>query len=211
MPHPIYLFSTSKHPDAISVNSLKITLSRPDIDFSKYDFLILTSKQASQVLRQYDKKLYINIPAICVSKKTAQSYEKLGGRVIACGKGYGDDLTEIIQTYPKTAKWLYLRAKLIASDFVSRAKDMGYDIDESIVYESSCSDEIKTTHPPKDAVLIFTSPSSVACFLQHHNLTKENIIIVIGQTTAKALPKGYEYFISKETNIQSCIDFAREF
>ena len=77
----IYLFSISKHPDATSINSLSIKLLKPQIDFSKYDYLIITSKQVSKSLQQYEKKQYIDKKALCVSKPSALSYEKMGGSV----------------------------------------------------------------------------------------------------------------------------------
>ena len=205
---PIYLFSISSHPDAISINSLDITLFKPKIDFSKYDYLIITSKQASKALMQYEKKEYIDIPALCVSNQSAKSFENLGGQVLEVGKGYGDNLIQQIQSYPKETKWLYLRAKVVASDFVVTCKNEGYCIDEEIVYESDCSEAISNTNVEDDALLIFTSPSSVKCFLKNHKLLQSHKIIVIGTTTAKAIPKNCTYILSNETTIESCMQIA---
>jgi len=204
----IYLFSISSHKDAISINSLSIKLLKPQIDFSNYDYLIITSKQVSKALIQYDKNLFIYKKALCVSRQSAISYEELGGKVLDIGGGYGDNLVDKIKGYPKTTKWLYLRAKVVASDFVEVCKDDGYDIDEVVVYESSCSDDILSVKIKPNSILIFTSPSSLECFLKHHKLEDYAKIIVIGNTTAKALPYGVNYSISKETTIQSCIDNA---
>ena len=201
---PIYLFSISSHPDAISVNSLDITFFKPEIDFSKYDYLIITSKQASKALEQYEKELYIDKPALCISQQSAKSFEALGGKILAIGGGYGDTLEEKIKLYPKSKKWLYLRAKEIASDFVKVCKKDGYKIDEAIVYESRCSKEIANVKVEDDAVLIFTSPSSVYCFLQSSELLVSHKVIVIGKTTAKALPQNIDYTISEEKTINGC-------
>ena len=201
---PIYLFSISSHPNAISVNSLDITFFKPDIDFSQYDNLIITSKQASKALTQYDKNSYIHLSALCVSLQSAKSYEALGGEVLDIGGGYGDNLIQKIHSYEKSKKWLYLRAKIVASDFVQRCKEDGYLIDEAIVYESSCSEAIDKVVVEEDAILIFTSPSSVKCFLQRHSFTKKQRLIVIGKTTAKVVPEGVSYEISPETTIESC-------
>jgi uroporphyrinogen-III synthase len=206
---PIYLFSISSHPDAISINSLDITFLKPEIDFSKYDYLIITSKQASKALKQYNKNDYINKPALCVSKQSAKSFEELGGQVLAVGGGYGDNLVEQIKSFVKEKKWLYLRAKVVASDFVLTCKEDGYSIDEKIVYESDCSVAIKNVHVEDDAVLIFTSPSSVKCFLHNNALLDTHKIIVIGKTTAKAIPKNCSYTLSNDTTIESCMQIAR--
>ena len=199
-----YLFSTSSHPDAISVNSLEIIFLKPDIDFSKYSHFIITSKQVSEVLKQYDKQVLK--PALCVSQATADSYKKIGGEVLGIGSGYGDNLSVQLKTYPKATQWLYLRAKVIASDFVLQCQKQGYIIDEHIVYESICSRDIDEVNVEDNATLIFTSPSSVECFLKQHTINKQSNIIVIGKTTAKALPVDINYKISDKTTIQSCID-----
>ncbi len=208
MSKPIYLFSISSHPHAKSINSLDVTLLKPEIDFSQYDFFVLTSKQASEALKQYDAKAYIHIPALCVSTQSALAYESLGGKVLACGNGYGDNLTETIAEFPHAKKWLYLRAKVVASDFISTCQDEGYSVDEVVVYESVCSKELWHVEVEEDAVLIFTSPSSVECFLKNHTIVPSNKVIVIGATTASSLPKETNYILSAETTIQSCMDIA---
>jgi uroporphyrinogen-III synthase len=207
---PVYLFSISSHPDAISINSLDITFFKPDIDFSNYDSLIITSKQASTALGQYKKEEYIHLPALCVSVQSAKSYEALGGEVLDIGGGYGDNLVDKIRSYPKTKRWLYLRAKIVASDFVEICRDEGYTIDESIVYESDCSQAINKVEVEDEAILIFTSPSSVRCYLKNHAFSEGQTLIVIGKTTAKALPAGVNYILSDKTSIESCITIAKE-
>ncbi len=208
MSKPIYLFSISSHPNATSVNSLAITFLKPQIDFSKYDYLIITSKQTSESLKQYETRDYIKKPALCVSVASAKSYERLGGTVLDIGGGYGDNLVDKIKSYPKDIKWLYLRAKVVASDFVEVCKNDGFDINEAIVYESDCSQEILDIKVEDESILVFTSPSSLNCFLKTHEISKKSKVIVIGKTTAKAVPKNTEYVMSYETTIESCIEIA---
>lgn len=209
MEKQIYLFSISSHPDATSINSLSIEFLKPDIDFSKYDYLIITSKQASNALGQYNKKDYIDKKALCVSTQSARSFESLGAEVLKIGAGYGDNLSSSIKEFSKDTKWLYLRAKVVASDFVKECKDEGYDIDEIVMYSSDCSKEILDVEIQKDSTLIFTSPSSLNCFLKTHTISSSSKVIVIGKTTAKALPKNIEYYLSDETTIESCIQKAK--
>jgi len=198
----IYLFSISSHPKAISVNSLDITFFKPEIDFSVYDYFIITSKQTSKALKQYrDAKFK---PALCISVASAKSYEDINGKVLDIGGGYGDNLVDKIKSYPKDTRWLYLRAKVVASDFVSVCKEDGYNIDETIVYKSGCSKAIQDIEPEEGAILIFTSPSSVECFLKNHTISQDNKVVVIGKTTAKALPQNAQFVISKKTTIESC-------
>jgi len=208
MSKPIYLFSISSHQNAISVNSLTINFLKPSIDFLKYDYLIITSKQASEALKQYKTDSYLDKKALCVSVASAASYKSLGGTVLDIGAGYGDNLVDKIKSYPKDTKWLYLRAKVVASDFVEVCKHDGFNIDEAIVYESDCSQDILDIKVEDESILIFTSPSSLNCFLKTHEISKKSKVIVIGKTTAKAVPKNTEYVLSQETTIDSCMEIA---
>ncbi|QOY51614.1 uroporphyrinogen-III synthase [Candidatus Sulfurimonas baltica] len=210
MSRQIYLFSTSSHPKATCINSLNIRYLNPSIDFTKYDYLIITSKQAIKALEQYDKKDFIHLRALCVSAKTAMEYKSIGGSIVTAKEGYGDGLLEKIEEFSKETKWLYLRAQTVASNFAQVAKKNDYKIDEKILYVSECSEEILNLHVQKSATLIFTSPSSVECFLKTHTITSDLKVIVIGKTTAKSIPKNIEYQISEETSIESCIELALE-
>lgn len=208
MPKNIYLFATSKSKDATNVRSLDVRYLKPDIDFSKYDYLIITSKQTVKALSQYKKEEFIDIPALCVSDKTAVAYLEFGGRVLDSGDGYGDNLIKNIKEFSKDTKWLYLRAELIASDFVQKSRDEGYNIDEEILYVSECSQEILDIRVNDDSTLIFTSPSSIECFLKNNSIHPNAKVIVIGKTTANYLPKDIKCIVSEKTSIESCIELA---
>lgn len=194
----VYLFSATPHPDVIHINSLDFDFYQPSIDFCVYNYLILTSKKAVDALSYYPKEDYIHIPALCISRFTKEYYESIGGKILKVGNGIGSDLQKIIDTYPKEKKWLYLRAKKIAGS--------GLSVDECIVYESRCSNEILNFRIPKEeCTLIFTSPSSIKCFLLNNTISHDANVIVIGKTTAKFLPKNIKYNIANDNSIKDCI------
>lgn len=200
----IYLFSATSNQDTIHINTLDFDFFQPKINFSKYDFLVLTSKKAVDALQFYKKEDYIDIPALCVSEFTKEYYEKFGGKILAVGNGLGSDLNKIIDTYSKDTKWLFLRAKEVASDSLH--------VENIIVYESRCSDEILNFKlEDDDSILIFTSPSSVKCFLKNNMFNDKQKIIVIGKTTAKVLPENISYHIPDKTSINSCLKLAQTF
>ncbi len=203
---PIYLFSLSSVSGVNSIKSLDITFFDKNIDFNAYDYLIITSKQVSE----YFKHFHITppLPALAISKASAKSYEVLGGKVLEVGKGYGDTLESVVKKYPKSTKWLYLRAEVIASDFTQKLREDGFLVDEEIIYKSECSQTILNASIPKEATLIFTSPSSIECFLQKHTILPSHKVIVIGKTTAKALPFGVEYLLAPTPTIKSCLEIA---
>lgn len=211
MSKKIYLFSTTSHEDAISINSLDITFFKQDIDFSVYDYLIITSKQAVNTLKQYNKDDYIDKKALCVSDASAKHYRSLGGTILESSFGYGDDLKDIIKKYPQDTRWLYIHAKVTASDFSKELIKDGFNIQSVVGYESVCSKEILDFRDPGNSVLIFTSPSSVECYLKNNTIKKDNIVIVIGKTTAKALPTGIKYKVSELRSIDSCIELAKRY
>ncbi len=207
----IYLFSTSSHPDAISIPSLEIDFLQPKIDFSVYEYLLITSKQALKALENYDKQSYIHKKLFCISQATANAAKAMGLEVIATAKGYGDTLTEIIKQYPKTTRFLYLRGEVVASDFVQTCKNTGYHIDEAIVYKSVCAKVLLESSFKEKSIFIFTSPSAVKCFLQNHTFTQDSLNIVIGKTTAKSLPEGISYAVAPEPTIDACIALAKTY
>ncbi len=206
---PIYLFSISSHPQAIHIDPLSITFFKPDIDFSSCDYLILTSKQAVKALLQYPKEEYIDKKALCISKATAKAYEELGAEVLEIGQGYGDSLIDAIKKHPKSLRWLYLRAEVIASDFSTYLRQNGYNIEEAVVYKSECSQKILEANVSENAILIFTSPSAIRCYLKTHSILPSQKVIAIGKTSAKTLPKGVDFIIPADTSVQSCIEIAR--
>lgn len=199
-----YLFSTSSHPQAINIQSLDITYLSPEINFDLYDYFIFTSKEAIKSLQNYKNHSFK--PALCISEKTAEFYISIGGEVLEIGEGRGHSLVSKIQKFSKTTRWLYLRAKEIASDFADNARGFGFCIDEKNVYESKCSQALMKAKICDDGILIFTSPSSVKCFLQNHTISLKNKVIVIGETTARELPKEIEALVAPYPTIQSCID-----
>ena len=209
MTKSIYLFSISSHPDAISINSLDITLLKPTINFGEYDYLIATSKQVSVALQQYSKE-YKNKKVLAISSATAESLKKIGCDILEVGSGYGDNLGALIEKYPINTKWLYLRAQKVASNFVQERVEKGFLIDEAVVYESRCSKQIEKLTLAIDATLIFTSPSSVNCFMQTNTLLKTYNIIVIGESTKKALPRRTHCSISKSMSIDACVELAKK-
>ncbi len=207
---PIYLFSISSNQDAIHINPLEIDFFHPNIAFENYDYLIITSKQIAQVLRFYEYKGYEKTPALCISKQSAKSFEAIGGEILSLGRGYGDTLIEEIEKFDKSKKWLYLRAQEVASDFVQVCKNKGYNIDEVVLYKSECAKSIASQMIEKQGVLIFTSPSSVECFLKHHSFTPAQKVVVIGKTTQRKIPKGVDVTLSEEKTVQSCVEIAKK-
>jgi len=198
---PLYLFSYTPYVGVQHIPILQTRFFTPLIDFTRYDGLVVTSKQTLQGLRPYQG--WEHLPIIAISEATAHHFRRAGHSVIATAKGYGTQLVPLIKEHG--GKWLYCRPKVVASEWGEGI------VDQVVLYETQCNDRIEKMELEEDAILIFTSPSSVACFLAKASFLPTHIVVVIGKTTQKALPSEVKSIVSETTTIQSCIEKAHEF
>lgn len=206
---PIYLISKTPYPGVEHIPVLSISFLHPVIDFTQYEGIILTSKQAILALENYDLD-WNKLKCICVSESTAAAARETGAVDIESGDGYGVSIPSVLGTKKRYGKWLYVRPKVIASEWVERARSEGFDIDEAIVYETTCN-EAAANYPVSDeGILIFTSPSSIHCFLQNYSILSTQKVIVIGKTTQNALSQGVSSHLSSSTSVASAVDLARQ-
>ncbi len=209
---PIYLVSKTSHHETegvIHIPILSIHFLTPSIYFSQYDGIVVTSKQGALALSHYSLD-WERLHVVCVGESTAQTMRELGVKHIETANGYGEGLLDVLALQKDHQKWLYCRPKMIASSWPSRARERGMVIDEVIVYETQCNQEMKLVEIASDAVLIFTSPSSIECFQERYTLLPTHRIVVIGKTTKNALPSGIESMQSENTSVESCVKMAKE-
>jgi len=204
---PIYLISKTPYAGVIHIPILTIFFLSPLLDFTQYEGIIVTSKQGALALGHY-RVNWDRLNVICVGESTAQEMKKLGAKQIEYADGYGVSIVNILRHY--RGRWLYCRPKVIASSWPSRAKEEGMILDEVILYETTCNEDMEKMEIAEDGVLIFTSPSSIVCFLQKYSFRSTHDIVVIGKTTQDALPLGLRSTLSETTSVESCVEKARE-
>lgn len=207
---PIYLISKTSHDNAVGVIHipiLAIKFLQPEIDFSLYDGIIVTSKEGARALQNYDIE-WKKLDVLCVGESTASEISAMGGCNITVASGYGDSILDILEN--QYARWLYIRPRSIVSSWPQKARVMGKKIDEVIIYETTCNDDMEEIQIVKNGVLIFTSPSGIECFCKRADILPTHDVVVIGTTTQKALPLGIKSTLSLETSVISCIEKARE-
>jgi uroporphyrinogen-III synthase len=197
---PLYLFSHTPYAGVHHIPILQTQFFTPSIDFTRYDGLVVTSKQILEALRPYTG--WEHLPIIAISEATARHFRNAGHTVIATAKGYGVQLEPLIQEHG--GKWLYCRPKVVATTWREGI------VDQVILYETQCNDRIETIQIEENAIMIFTSPSSVACFLAKASFLPTHTVIVIGKTTQKALPLGVPSIVSDVTSVQSCVEKGEE-
>jgi len=191
----------------IHIPILSIYFLTPLINFVDYDGIIVTSKQGALALKQYAPD-WTKLHVICVGEATMAAMKQLGAVHVECADGYGETIFNAVRKYH--GKWLYCRPKMIASSWPARAREEGMILDEVIIYETACNEEMQPQEIAEDGVLIFTSPSSIECFLKQYKILSTHSIVVIGVTTQKALPLGIQSVLSETTSVESCVEKARQ-
>ena len=123
---------------------------------------------------------------------------------------YGKALSADIASFFKDKKLLYLRPKEVSFDSRSFLEKEGIDLEEQIIYETSCISYAEEKIPEKGAVIIFTSPSTIHCFLKNFSWHESYTAVVIGKATLEHLPQNAAYAVANEPLIDACIKKAHE-
>jgi uroporphyrinogen-III synthase len=207
---PIYLLSPTSRPGVRHLPMIRFETIPQAIDFSGYDGLILTSKQGVVALDEVSGGAWRETPVAAIGKMTAREVEKRGGRVIYIAtKAYGDVLArELAEHFPQY-RWLYSRPKVVVSKIAKDLRDAGVEVDEKIVYETSCKRYDEGEKPAEGAVLIFTAPSIVRCFFENFSWHESWKAVAIGHKTAQAFPDAVTPELSPSTSIDEAIDFSK--
>ncbi len=206
----IYLLSPLKKEGTISLPMISFSLLTNKIDFSVCDTLMFTSKQAVVSANSIDKN-WKKFPCVAIGSATKKKIEKLGGKVIyAPQKFYGEVLAKDILNNFTDKKLLYLRPKEVSFDSKAYLAKNGINLEEQIIYETSCVQYALEEKPKENAIIIFTSPSTINCFFKNFEWHKSYIAILIGHVTKEHLPKVCRYVIADEPLIDACIKKAKE-
>ena len=211
MTRAVYLLSPTPREETISLPMISFSIVAEKIDFSLCDTLLFTSKQAVVTADTIDSS-WKNYPCIAIGPATKKQIESLGGEVIYFPKEfYGENLSQDIAAFFKERKLLYLRPKEISFDSKGYLEKVGIHLEEQIIYETGCQHYSAEKKPEKDAVIIFTSPSTIHCFLKNFVWDETYTAVVIGKATKVHLPENANYVVAEEPSIASCIEKAREF
>ena len=204
----IYLCSPKR---VEGVNSLPmITFSRllDSINLEPYDTLLFTSKQALYYIDEISND-WKNKQILAVGVQTAKTAKELGAKDIYHPKEfYGSVLANDIIERFADAKILYIRPKVVSFDSKSFLSSNNIAIEEAILYETTClkHNEKKL---PKDAIIIFTSPSTIECFFKNFQWQESYRAVVIGKSTLTKLPKDVNAVVANEPTINACIERAQ--
>lgn len=206
---PIYLASLTPYEGVCHLPVITVRFLHPLIDFSQYTGIIFTSKQGIEAFRTYGDT-YRLLQCLCVSDATAAHARIMGFEQVFTAFGNGDSIPDWFEQYRPGGKWLYMRPTQVATKWIDTAHSLGYQIDEAIVYETVCNPEVVSTDVKEDGILIFTSPSSVRCYMKLFPLLSTQTVIVLGETTRRSLPEWTDIRVCETPHISEAVLLARQ-
>ncbi|NKQ39997.1 MAG: uroporphyrinogen-III synthase [Sulfurovum sp.] len=206
----IYLLSPTAKAGVIHMPMITFDTTAKQIDFSSCDTLMFSSKQAVKSAEEIDSR-WKKFPSIAIGDATKKEIEAFGGKVLyAPSAFYAKELAEDIVESLSGRKILYLRPQKISFDSKSFLALRGIALQEQIIYETSCVSYVCDEAPDKHAIIIFTSPSSIYCFLKNFDWDKSYTAVVIGNETKSHLPQYIQYVTADQPLIEDCIAKAKK-
>lgn len=206
----IYLLSPLPREGTIHLPMIHFSLLLSTIDFSRCDVLMFTSKQAVKSAEALNPE-WKKYPCLAIGSATSKEIESLGGKVVYQPKSfYAETLSQDIIRQFQDKKILYLRPKEVSFDSKKFLSDAGIDLQEQIIYETTCINYEKKEKPGKNAIIIFTSPSTIHCFLKNFEWDENYTAVVIGEATKIHLPPHARFEVADEPLIDACITKAKQ-
>jgi len=204
----IYILSEKKFDGALNLPVIKIEFLDFEIDLSKYNAIVFTSKNGVEAIDRVDKR-WRDKEIYSIGGGTTKAIEDKGVEVTYTAKSsYGDNFAKEIREKLYGKKVLFLRAKVVTSHLNEILQNAGIDLSEVVAYETVCNSK-DISKPKKGSVIIFSSPSTIECFFKKFSWDKSYKAVVIGEKTASFMPKGIKYTLSPKQTIPDCIKLGK--
>ena len=206
----IYVLSDKRVRGTVNLPVFEIRPLPVSIDFSRYDAIIFTSKNGVSAIDATDRR-WKSRPVYAIAPQTAKVVKRLGGQLRFVGKSrHGDSFAAELIAPLKGKRVLYLRASRVVSNLVQILNENGVICDEASVYETVCKSIDASLVPPKHATIIFSSPSTIECFLKQIPWDESYKAVAIGKTTAAYFPPHILPSVAETTSLASCVSKALE-
>jgi len=197
---PIVTLSRIEYEGALALPLLEFINFRPQIDLTQYDALIITSKEALKALsylKWQDMRVY------CVGAATAKLVPNVA---YSQNSGGAFELVEYLKKNSINERLLYCRGEKVSVDIASKLR-----ISETVLYKSACVEEKPKIKIVSNSTIIFSSPSTVDCFLKHYKFESSFKAVALGKTTALSLNNAkIPHVVSPSTTISSAIEYAKK-
>jgi len=205
----IYILSDKKVANTINLPMIEISYLPFEIDFSQYEALVFTSRNAIKSINSFSNG-WKKIPSYVIAPQTAKTLEKLGGTLQYVGEnGHGNDFAKEIECQLQGKKVLYLCGKKVVSNLFGILNESGVLCEKAVVYETICKEYAQKLTLPKNSIIIFSSPSTLECFFKNiSSWDTSYTAISIGKTTAQYFPKNITPLIPNQTSLDACVEIA---
>lgn len=205
----IYLVSHTPNNRVKNLRVCEIKFHKFSVDLSKFDALVVTSKNSIKALK-FNSINLANLEVFSIGEGSTKEALNFGFTKIYTAKNsHGDEFASEIAPLLKGKKTLFLRAKEVVSDVFGILQNGGVNLIEIIAYENVFLNLPNELKPPKNSIIIFTSPSNVDGFLRNFELDLSYKIIAIGKKTAISLKNFPNIIVSKTQSIEDCIEIAK--
>lgn len=205
----IYLISNTpsddKHIKHLQVCDIKFANFKLD---GEYDSIVITSKNAIKSLEFNQICPNLKTQIYAIGEASYEEAKKFGFKNIYLAKNsHGSEFAREILPFLK-GKILYLKAKETVSNLDKFLLQNGVNLSVITAYENVELNLSNLAKPPKNSVLIFTSPKNVKAFVKNFGWDESYRVISIGNTTAKILNEFTNPQICEIQSINSAINLA---
>lgn len=205
----IYLFSDQVYEGVVHLPLFQIAYDSSPVNLQGIDAIIFTSKNSVRAL-ELCKADWKDKACYAIGEATASLIESSGGNVVfTCSSSYGEQFAQELIPMLSKKRVFFPRAKEVVSPVFEILYEAGVAIYQHVMYETQCRKYAPTEAPPKNAILIFTSPSTVHCFLRNFKWHESYQAIAIGAKTAAVLPFHVKPHIPEKQSIEACIALAK--
>ena len=174
----------------------------------EFDSIIITSKNAIKALEFNQISLNLNTQIYAIGEASYEEAKKFGFKNIYLAKNsHGSEFAREILPFLKV-KALYLKAKETVSNLDKFLLQNGVNLSVITAYENVELNLPNSAKPPKNLVLIFTSPKNVKSFVRNFGWDESYKAVSIGNTTAQILKDFCEPKICEIQSINSAINLA---
>lgn len=206
----IYLLSPTPKEGTVHLPMIRFEPIADRIDFGDADTLMFTSKKAVAFADAIDPA-WRRYDCLAVGEATAKAVEVHGGKVLYRPEAfYGETLAHDIVARFADRKLLYLRPQTVSFDAKTFLRNAGINVREQIIYKTDCIAYEPDKAPPPGSIVVFTSPSTIHCFLRNFAWDESYTAVVIGKATRVHLPSNARYEVAQKPLITSCIAKAKE-
>ena len=177
-------------------------------NLGEFDSIIITSKNAIKALEFNQICVDLNTQIYAIGEASFNEAKNFGFKNIYLAKNsHGSKFANEILPLLK-GRVLYLKAKETISNLDKFLLQSGVNLSVITAYENVELNLANSVKPPKNSVLIFTSPKNVRSFVANFGWDESYKAVSIGNTTAKILQEFCEPKICENQSINSAINLA---